>query len=81
MERFTITRTRRWGNADTRVDHVYSANRVDVKRDDVIRMANTMIEKETVNTNEEVEFEVFLCYDNGNIETIHRVDKEGVKSL
>jgi len=81
MERFTITRTRRWGNNDTRVDHMYSVNRVNAKRDDVVRMANNLIEKERLNTNEEVEFEVNLCYDNGNIETIHRVEKEGIKSI
>ena len=46
MERFTITKTHRWGNADTRISHVYSAARRDVKKDDVIRIANQMIESD-----------------------------------
>ena len=46
MERFTITKTHRWGNTDTTISHIYSASRRDVKKDDVIRMANQMIENE-----------------------------------
>ena len=81
MDRFTITKTHRWGNADTRISHVYSAARRDVKKDDVIRMANQMIENERLYTNEEVEYEVLLAYDNGNTEFIHRVEKVGQRSL
>ena len=81
MERFTITKTHRWGNADTRISHVHSAARRDVKKDDVIRIANQMIENERVHTNEEIEYEVLLAYDNGNTEFIHRVEKGGKRSL
>ena len=81
MERFTITKTHRWGNTDTTISHIYSASRRDVKKDDVIRMANQMIENEKLYTNEEVEYEVLLAYDNGNTEFIHRVEKVGQRSL
>ena len=81
MERFTITKTHRWGNTDTTISHIYSASRRDVKKDDVIRMANQMIENERLYTNEEVEYEVLLAYDNGNTEFIHRVEKGGKRSL
>mgnify|MGYP001173612930 FL=1 len=81
MERFTITKTHRWGNTDTTISHIYSASRRDVKKDDVIRMANQMIENERLYTNEEVEYEVLLAYDNGNTEFIHRVEKVGQRSL
>ena len=43
-------------------------------------MANEMIERERLHTNEEVEYEVLLAYDNGNTEFIHRVEKIGKKS-
>ena len=46
MERFTITKTRRWGNVDTQISHIYSANRNEAKKDDVIRLANEMISDE-----------------------------------
>ena len=78
---FTITKTHRWGNTDTTISHIYSASRRDVKKDDVIRMANQMIENERLYTNEEVEYEVLLAYDNGNTEFIHRVEKVGQRSL
>ena len=81
MERLTITKTHRWGNTDTTISHIYSASRRDVKKDDVIRMANQMIENERLYTNEEVEYEVLLAYDNGNTEFIHRVEKVGQRSL
>ena len=81
MERFTITKTHRWGNTDTTISHIYSASRRDVKKDDVIRMANQMIENERLYTNEEVEYEVLLAYDNGNTEFIHRVEKSGKRSI
>ena len=81
MERFTITRTQRWGNTDTHINSVYSAFRSKVKKDDVIRMANEMIAKENVITNEEVEYEVLLAHDNGNTEFIHRVEKSGKRSI
>tara|TARA_Y100001938_G_C8055254_1_gene414067 strand:- start:700 stop:999 length:300 start_codon:yes stop_codon:yes gene_type:complete len=80
MERFTITKTHRWGNADTRISHIYSASRRDIKKDDVIRIANQMIEQEKVYTNDVIEYEVLLAYDNGNTEFIHRVEKAGGKS-
>ena len=80
MDRFTITRTHRWGNADINIRNVYSTSRSKSRRDDVIRMANEMIEKERLHTNEEVEYEVLLAYDNGNTEIIHRVEKIGEKS-
>ena len=44
-------------------------------------MANQMIENERLYTNEEVEYEVLLAYDNGNTEFIHRVEKVGQRSL
>ena len=80
MDRFTITRTHRWGNADINIRNVYSTSRSKSKRDDVIRMANEMIERERLHTNEEVEYEVLLAYENGNTEFIHRVKKIGEKS-
>ena len=43
MERFTITKTRRYGNVDTQISHIYSVNRNKAKKDDVIRIANDMI--------------------------------------
>ena len=48
MERFTITRTQRWGNTDSHINSVYSAFRSKVKKDDVIRMANEMIAKDAL---------------------------------
>ena len=81
MDRFTITKTRRWGNVQTEIKNVYSVSRGKTKRDDVIRMANDLISGEDVMTNEEIEYEVLLSYDNGNTEFIHRVEKSGKKSL
>ena len=81
MERFTITRTRRWGNADTQISHMHSVPRSKSKRDDVIRIANDMMTKEQVHTNEQVEYEVLLAYDNGETEFIHRVEKDGKRSI
>ena len=75
MDRFTITKTRRWGNVQTEINNVYSVSRGKTKRDDVIRMANDLISGEDVMTNEEIEYEVLLSYDNGNTEFIHRVEK------
>ena len=79
-DRFTITKTKRWGNADTQISNIFSTNRSKMKRDDVIRMANELMTKEEVYTNETVEYEVLLSYDNGNTEFIHRVEKDGKKS-
>ena len=56
MERLTITRTRRWGNSEIQINNVYSAPRSKVKMDQVISMANDMITKENVITNEEIEY-------------------------
>ena len=80
-DRFTITKTKRWGNADTQISNIFSTNRSKMKRDDVIRMANELMTKEEVYTNETVEYEVLLSYDNGNTEFIHRVEKDGKKSI
>ena len=80
-ERLTITRTRRWGNSEIQINNVYSALRSKVKRDQVVSMANDMIAKERLMTNEEVEYEVLLAYDNGRTEFIHRVEKSGKKSI
>ena len=44
-------------------------------------MANDLITKETVYTNEQIEYEVILSYDNGNSEFIQLVEKAGKKSL
>ena len=81
MERFTITKTKRWGNADTQITNVFTTNRSQMKRDKVISIANDMMSKEEVYTNETVEYEVLLSYDNGNTEFIHRVEKDGKKSI
>ena len=81
MERFTITKTKRFGNADTQITNVFTTNRSQMKRDKVISIANDMMSKEEVYTNETVEYEVLLSYDNGNTEFIHRVEKEGKKSI
>ena len=81
MDRFTVTKTKRWGNADTKISNVYSIGRNKARRDDVIKIANDLITKEELYTNESVEFEVLLSYDNGNTEFIHRVEKEGKKSI
>tara|TARA_R110002110_G_scaffold415166_1_gene648230 strand:- start:249 stop:497 length:249 start_codon:yes stop_codon:yes gene_type:complete len=80
-DRFTITKTKRWGHSDTEVHNVYSANRREIKRDDIIRMANDLMTQEDVYTNEVVEYEVILSHDNGMSEFIHRVEKAGKKSL
>ena len=80
-DRFTITKTKRWGNADTQISNIFSTNRSKMKRDDVIRMANDLMTKEEVYTNETVEYEVILSYDNGHSEFIHRVEKDGKKSI
>jgi len=81
MERFTITKTQRWGNMDTQISHIYSANRRDTKKDDVIRIANEMMSNEDVYTNEVVEYEVLMTSDNGHTEFIHRVEKTGKRSI
>ena len=81
MERFTITRTRRYGNVDTQISHIYAVNRNKTKKDDVIRIANDRISNEKLMINEEVEYEVLLAYDNGNTEFIHRVEKSGKRSI
>ena len=81
MERFTITKTKRFGNADTQITNVFTTNRSQMKRDKVISIANDMMSKEEVYTNETVEYEVLLSYDNGNTEFIHRVEKDGKKSV
>ena len=81
MERFTITKTKRWGNADTQITNVFPTNRSEMKRDKVISLANEMMSQEEVYTNETVEYEVLLSYDNGNTEFIHRVEKDGKKSI
>ena len=51
MDRFTVTKTKRWGNADTQISNVYSIGRNKAKRDDVIRIANDLITKESLYTN------------------------------
>ena len=81
MERFTITRTRRYGNSDIQISNVFSGLRSKTKRDDVIKMANDMLTREQLITNEEVEYEVILAYDNGVSEFIHRVEKKGKQSI
>ena len=81
MERFTITKTKRWGNADTQITNVFTTNRSEMKRDKVISLANEMMSQEEVYTNETVEYEVILSYDNGNSEFIHRVEKDGKRSI
>ena len=81
MEWFTNTKTQRWGNMDTQISHIYSANRRDTKKDDVIRIANEMMSNEDVYTNEVVEYEVLMTSDNGHTEFIHRVEKSGKRSL
>ena len=81
MERFTITKTKWWGNADTQITNVFTTNRSQMKRDKVISLANEMMSQEEVYTNETVEYEVLLSYDNGNTEFIHRVEKDGKKSI
>ena len=40
-----------------------------------------MIERERLHTNEEVEYEVLLAYDNGNTEFIHTVLKRLEKKV
>jgi len=81
MERLTIARTRRWGNSSIQINNVYSALRSKVRMDDVIRMANDMIDKEQPITNEEIEYEVLCSRDNGTTEFIHRVEKKGKRSI
>ena len=74
MERFTITRTRRKENSETQKSNVFSGLRSKTKRDDVVT-------REQLITNEEVEYEVILAYDNGVSEFIHRVEKSGKQSI
>jgi hypothetical protein len=49
--------------------------------DKVISMANDMISREDVITNEEIEYEVLCSRDNGTTEFIHRVEKKGKRSI
>tara|TARA_B100000749_G_scaffold269791_1_gene248946 strand:+ start:30 stop:275 length:246 start_codon:yes stop_codon:yes gene_type:complete len=81
MERFTITRTRRYGNSDTQISNVFTGMRNNTKKDDVIKMANDMVSREKLITNEEVEYEVILAYDTGVSKFIHRVEKKGKRSI
>ena len=81
MERLTITRTRRWGNSEIQINNVYSVPRSKIKMDKVISMANDMISREDVITNEEIEYEVLCSRDNGTTELIHRVEKKGKRSI
>ena len=81
MERFTITRTRRYGNSEIQISNVFSGMRNKTKKDDVIKMANDMISREQLITNEEIEYEVILAYDNGVSEFIHRAEKSGKRSI
>ena len=81
MERFTITKTKRFGNADTQITNVFTTHRSEMKRDKVISIANEMMSNEEVYTNETVEYEVILSYDNGQSEFIHRVEKDGKRSI
>ena len=52
MERFTITRTRRYGNSDTQISNVFTGMRNNTKKDDVIKMANDMVSREKLITND-----------------------------
>ena len=80
-ERFTIIRTSRWGNTGADLQTMAVLERRKFRNDDAIRMCNEMMSKDSAGTNEELEYEVILSRENGEQEVIHRVDKEGVKSI
>tara|TARA_Y100000310_G_C20696001_1_gene825771 strand:- start:1571 stop:1819 length:249 start_codon:yes stop_codon:yes gene_type:complete len=81
IEKFTIMRKRRWGNSHTEVSTVAVLMRNKHSTDDARIMANNMLEKETVGTNVEVEFEVLHARENGDLEVIHTAEKKGTKSI
>jgi hypothetical protein len=82
IEKFTITKTRRWGNAHTEVGVVAVLMRnAGHNSDSAIRVANEMISKETPYTNEEYEMEVMHTTENGDVNTIHTVEKKGALSI
>ena len=58
IEKFTIMRTRRWGNDHTEVSTAAVLMRNKASADQARILANEMIEKEPVGTNVELEFEV-----------------------
>tara|TARA_R110000851_G_scaffold327964_1_gene498086 strand:+ start:525 stop:773 length:249 start_codon:yes stop_codon:yes gene_type:complete len=80
-ERFTIVKTRRWGNASIDIATIASLERRTHSTDDAIRFANECMSNEKVFTNEEIEYEVILSRENGEQDFIHRVDKSGPRSI
>ena len=79
-ERFTIIKTRRWGNTSIDIATVASIERRTHNTDDAVRLANNM-SNEKPSVNEEIEYEVILSRENGTQEFIHRVDKKGTVSI
>lgn len=80
IEKFTIMRTRRWGNSHTEVSTAAVLMKDKATADDARIMANNMLEAETVGTNVEIEYEVYHARENGEVNVIHRAENKGVKS-
>ena len=55
IEKFTVMRTRRWGNAHTEVSTAAVLMRNKASLADAIILANEMIERERPGTNDEIE--------------------------
>ena len=80
IEKFTIMRTRRWGNSHTEVSTAAVLMRNKASADDARILANTLLEREEAGTNVEVEFEVLHAKENGEVDVIHHAEKIGTKS-
>ncbi|MBT7349877.1 hypothetical protein HN803_03725 [candidate division WWE3 bacterium] len=81
IEKFTIMRTRRWGNSHTEVTTAAVLMRNKASADDARILANTLLEKEEPGTNVEIEFEVLHARENGEVDVIHHAERKGVKSI
>jgi len=80
IEKFTIMKTRRYGDMGTEVGPIAVLMRSKNSPDQAIRFANDMINRERPITNEEFVIEVLYSKENGVTETIHTVEKYGEKS-
>jgi hypothetical protein len=79
-EKYTIMRTRRWGNDHTEVTTVNVLMGNKASADDARIMANNMLSQEKLGTNVEIEFEVYHAQENGEVKVVHRAERSGVKS-
>lgn len=81
IEKFTVMRTRRWGNAHTEVSTAAVLMRNKASLADAIILANEMIERERPGTNDEIEYEVLHAQENGEIILAHHAIKNGPRSI